>query len=286
MSKKDEFTNRHGRRVSVFEEDAGRLPELEYKTSATAPIKRRRRSTYFKTATKYIVLSIIIIGVVAPVLLGEYARGIYLSEIKVAKQQMSKLFNDTSNQRDEKVTSSMLRNAKTRISSIESKLCPGGFWDNIAKLYPRSLQAYNECATYRGRVALFEVKLGVAIDQMVYLEKIQATIQIVARPVEDRFAVLTAQQENWQEFNKNLEQLSAPESFAKAHSSLKEQASDIHSLWVKLIQASNSYNSTSFAETEKDLTVKFSTFGDRADMYSVAVSDAQTQIHEIVSLLE
>lgn len=287
MSDEEKFTNRHGHTISAFKETANDLPEPDYKTATPTPVKRRKRRSFHLSPLgwKIVVISIAVI-VLVPVLVGEIARGAYSSNVSSAKNSISKLFDSVLAQQKSGVTSKTLTDTESQLASIRDGLCPGGFLDNIAKLYPRAQKAYDDCAAYKSSVATLTDLVGSAADQMTYLEQLQPLLSVVSKPLEDQFAVLSSQQENWQSFVDGLKQLSVPAAFSSAHAGLVTQASAIRDQWIALVQATNNYDSAAFRAAEAKLTESSTAFRAQTTGFSEAVATTQTSITSAVTTLK
>ncbi len=281
MGDEEKFTNRHGHTVSSFKEALDILPEPEYRAAPKPPKRRKRRTFRLSRVQKLALVGVLIVVVAVPVVVGEYVRGAYAQDVEAAKSSLAKLLS----QQTDSTTGQTLKGVDTELATIRDNLCPGGFLDNLAKLYPRAQQAYDECAAYRSSIAALESLVSSAAEQMIYLEQLQPLLDGVSQPLEDQFAVLSAQQENWQDFVDGLGRLSVPAAFKAAHDGLATQASAVHDQWIALAQASNSEDSIAFREARTKLTEGFAALRAQSAQFSAAVSDTQTVITEAISSL-
>lgn len=287
MSDEEKFTNRHGHTISAFKEAAAVLPEPDYKTTVPTPVKRRKRRSFRLSNFQWKIVTIVVaVIVLVPVLVGEYVRGTYGGNINGAKSSVSKLFDSVLAQQKSGVTSKMLTDTENQLATIRDDLCPGGFLDNLAKLYPRAQTAYNDCAAYRSGVAALTDQVGTAAEQMMYLEQLQPLLGAVSKPLEEQFAVLSSQQENWQSFVDGLRQLSVPLTFSSAHAGLVAQAVSIRDQWIALVQASNAYDSAAFRTAKAKLTESYAAFRAQATSFSDAIASTQAVVTNDVSTLK
>lgn len=279
MNEDEKFTNRHGHTISALKESVDNLPEPEYKTTPVKQVRRRkRRSLRLSGRQLKILLIVIAIIVLVPVLVGEYVRATYGGNISSAKSTISQLFKSVIADQKNPVTSEKLTAVDTQLSTVRDGLCAGGFFDNLAKLYPRSRQAYEDCATYRSSVAALEALVNTAAAQMAYLEQVQPLLEGVAKSPEEQFAVLGAQQENWQTFVDGLQQLSVPASFHSAHADLVKQASAVRDDWIALVQATNTQDDDAFRDARAKLTQNYTAFRAQATGFSTAIAETQTAL--------
>jgi hypothetical protein len=284
----EQFTNRHGHTISALQEAVNDLPEPEYRADVPVrPAKRRKRRAFRPTPLQIrIVLILLAIIILTPILVGEYVRGSYDNNVGVAKDGIKNLFASVLTQQNKSVTSKTLLDVNVRLSVIKDGLCPGGFLDNLAKLYPRAQQSYDNCATYRSTVAALQDSVSVAAAQMAYLEQLQPLLTSVSQPLEDPFAVLSSQQENCQAFVAKLNRLPVPASFAIAHTGLTTQASAIHDQWIALVQASNVFDSTAFNAARTKLTDSFTAFRATATAFTDVVNVSQSALAQDVTALQ
>lgn len=287
MSDDEQFTNRRGHTITAVQEAVSTLPEPEYKTIPERPVKRRKRPVVRLTRMQWRVVGIVILVLVlTPILVGEYVHATYSKNIDDAKTNVGKVFTAAVHQQKSSVTSKSLTEIGSQLSSIRDGLCPGGFLDNLAKLYPRAQQAYADCATYRSAVTALTDQVGVASSQMLYLESLQPLLEGVSKPLEDQFAVLSAQQENWQTFVDGLNRLSVPLSISPAHTSLIEKASSVKDQWIALVQATNTENSVAFTAAKAKLAESYVAFRAQTEAFSGVISATQTSLSAAVAALQ
>lgn len=287
MDDEEKFTNRHGHTISALQEAVNNLPEPEHKLNVPVqPMRRKRRKFHLSSLQKRVLIIIVAVILIVPFLVGEYVRGAYAGDVNSARGSISKLFAATLTQQKNPVTSKSLTDIDNQLSAIRDGLCPGEFLDNLAKLYPRAQQAYDDCAAYRSNVAALESQISGAAAQMAYLEQLQPLLTGVSKPLEDQFAVLSAQQENWQSFVDGLNRLSVPVTFTAAHGELVTQASAVRDQWIALVQASNVQDSAAFRQARTKLTESFTAFHAQTVQFSSVVNDTQASITKAVAVLK
>ena len=287
MSEEEHFTNRHGHTITALQEAVNTLPEPEYKTAAPKP-QRRRKTVLFRPSRRQLQVAgiILLVVLIVPVLVGEYVRATYGGNISDAKGKVQELFSSVQQQQQSGVTSKLLTDTSNKLSTIRDGLCPGEFLDNIAKLYPRATSAYDECATYRSSLGALNDRVVVAAEQLAYLERLQPLITGISQPIEDQFAILSAQQENWQDFVDGLKRLSVPLTFNAAHAGLVKEAEAVRDQWIALVQASNAQESAAFRTARTKLTESYAAFRAQTSQFSSAVAASQISLSTSVLTLK
>lgn len=286
MSDEEKFTNRHGHTISAQQAAADTLPEPEHSLRSSEPKRRKRRKLHLSRFQKRAIVITIAVIFLLPVLVGEYVRSAYLGDIGSAKNTISKIFESVLSKQKTTVTSQVLQETDNQLAAVRDNACPGGFLDNLAKLYPRAQDAYTECAAYRSSVTALEDLVSVASEQMAYLERLQPLLGGVSQPLEDQFAVLGAQQENWQDFVDGLKQLTVPLTFSVAHAGLVKEAEAVRDQWIALVQASNVEDSVAFRAARAKLTESFTAFRTQTEQFSSAIAASQTSLSDAVSVLK
>lgn len=275
------FRNRRGHTVSHIEEA---LQSVADTPEPAAKLVRRRRRFRFSSTHKRITFIIVLLIVIIPVCAGEYVRWSYEGEVTRAQGMVEELLRQNiEQQKSAAVTSRLLVDVNTQLTAITSDLCSGGLLDNIAKLYPRSKQAYDSCANYKSKLSSLSGAVATSADQMSYLETLQPLLAGVSKPLDDQFAILTAQQENWQVFVRGLDQMSVPVSFSSAHQALRTASRTILDQWIALVQASNSYDSAKFTEARTKIRAAYIEFQKQADVFAASVAQNQSAIEKAVT---
>lgn len=280
-----DFTNRHGHSFSEVKIAADALPEPAHKTEPPKPAHRKRRHFRLTTVHIRILVGILVLCTVTPVFVGEYVRYVYETQVTSAKKDVQAILSDVKGKQKSGLTNEILKTFDTRLLTIRDKLCPGGFLDNLAKLYHRAQTAYDTCGVYRAKVAALEADVTEAAAQLAYLTQLQTLLGGVTKPVDDQFAVLSSQQELWQTFVENVKQLSEPSSFRQAHAGLLNQSVVIRDQWIALVDASNSYDSAKFSDARAKLDAAYGIFQTQTNAFNLAVSTTQQQITSAVSSL-
>lgn len=284
----DGFTNRRGHDVSSVQAALDSLPEPAPKIAPVAPkpVRRKRRKLRVNKRVVGGFVVVLAIAALSPVLIGEYVRFSYANDVTTAKKSVSELLSSIKQQQKSGATSQLLLTSNNKLAVIADKLCAGGLFDNIAKLYPRSTAAYADCNAYREKLANLDLYLKEAGAQMLYLEQLKPLLGGVTKPLEEQFAVFTSQQENWQTFVSSFQQLSAPATFQGAHASLLVQAQSIRDLWIALVQASDVYDSAKYSEARGKLTAAYAAFREQTAEYTSAISANQLSISSAVAALQ
>lgn len=281
------FVNRRGHSMAAKDEDTAEPSVVTPAPVAVArPARRRRRSLYLSRWQKRGIVLALVAVIVLPVVAGEYVRWTYLNEVTTVKNKVATVFATVVQHQASQVTSKTLTEDSAKLATLGDDLCAGGLFDNIATLYPRSKQAYEACNTYRTGLTSLTTQVKEAASQMAYLEQLQPLLSGVTQPLPDHFAVLTAQQENWQTFVDGLKRLSVPASFKTSHDSLLLQAEAVRDGWIALVQASNAYDSAGFSAARVKLTAGYAALQKQAESFTSAVAAQQTTLSQVVSALK
>lgn len=287
----ERFTNRRGHDMTGVQAAIDTAPLAEPAPAVPVPVpkkpvRRRRKTARLNKRIVGTVFLFLLILALIPVLIGEYVRFSYASDVTNARKSVADLLTSVRQQQKSTMSSQMLLTTSNKLGVIGSKLCAGGLFDNIAKLYPRSTESYTQCNAFRAKMADFDIYLKEAGAQMLYLEQLQPLLGGVTQPLQDQFAVFTAQQENWQAFVTSLQKLSAPSSLQGPHASFVVHAQTIRDLWIALVQASNVYDSAKYSEARGKLTAAYAAFREQTAEYTSAISANQLSISSAVAALQ
>lgn len=277
----EQFTNRRGHTQLVEDDVDVQLSELAaHAEPATARrTKPRRRRHGVRLPWKLITFGMIVV-VLGVVVTFELARMSYVHSVDSAKQQFATLVSTevTAATSSEAISSATLLSIRDKARTISSSLCPGGLLDNYASLYPRAVTAFDDCAEYRTKTEAFVAALGAIADEAAYIERLDALLSPIIQPQADKFAVLSSQQENWQQFVTSLKSSEAPASFQSTHTTLVARASTVASLWIGLVSASNEQDSAAFDASYSKLNKAYAAVRSSADEFETLLGQTQTRL--------
>lgn len=280
------FTNRRGRSISANADDK---PVIDYDNSLVKPTKKptslgkpKRRKRSFPKIFWKILAVVAAVLVVIPLVIGESVRSTYEREVDGAQKELTEIFKEVVEKQKQPLTSDSLKASNGKLIKLRDKLCVGGFLDNIAMIYTRAKDSYDKCSSYRSRLASLEDKVRVASEQLKYLEQLKIALGGVTKPLQDQFAVLSAQQENWKIFTTSLQQMSVPATLRDAHEQLLSNSVSIHDQWVELVQASDVLDSARFTSGRAKLTDAYGEFGRLPSVFSGVVANHQADIIKTV----
>lgn len=274
-----EFRNRRGKLMSVSEDIPSEVPENEVKRP---PVRRQRRKTRLKKKVILVAAVSLVLLALIPVMLGEYVKSRYAGEVVNAKRAVAEILAKAINyDQDAAILSDRLKSDVAELSTVRDTLCGGGFLDNLASVYPRSKAAFDECNIYKSQVSGLTEKVSEAAEQVRYLEDLQFVLESVTKPLEDRFAVLSSQQENWKNIVAGLKRLAVPTSFGGAHNNLVQKTEAVRDAWIALSQASNAFDGVGFTDSRAKLASAYEDFRAVSVTFSQIVSTNQLEIIKI-----
>ena len=281
------FTNRRGRSVSANADDkpAGDMnesPTQSPKKPPVTPKKPRRRQRRVPRVLWKVLAVIAVLLVVIPLAIGESVRSTYDREVSGAQKELTEIFKDIVEKQKQPLSSESLKASNEKLVKLRDKLCVGGFFDNIASIYPRSKTAYDKCSSYRSQLAVLEEQVRQASEQMKYLEQLEVALESVTKQLQDQFAVLSAQQENWKTFTTSLEQMVVPATFRSLHEQLSANSVLIRDQWVELVQASDALDSAKFSSSRTKLANAYGEFSKLPTIFNEAVAIHQASIIKTV----
>lgn len=279
------FTNRRGRSVStqideihIGHNDNVIAPDVPKKTEKP----RRRRKRPLPKIFWQVLALLIGLGVAVPIVVGESVRATYEREVSVVKKELTDIFNDIVERQKKPVSSETLKASTEKLVKLRDKLCVGGFLDNIAMNYPRSKESYEACSAYRSKIATLAEMVTQATEQMKYLEQLSTILSNITKPLEDQFAVLSAQQENWKAFTSNLEQMTVPATFKNSHAQLIGASNSIRDQWTDLVVAADSLDSAKYSATRSKIASAYGQFEGLHATYSSSVDAHQVDVIKAV----
>lgn len=278
-----EFRNRHGRVVSAEMTEEVEAPQPE----AVAIPKVRRQRKKIRIRKKYLGIGFIVLIVLTliPLAIGEYSRVSYTKEVSEAKRSVSESLNKAASY-NTSVRSENLKASVSELVAVRDNMCEGGFLDNIASYYPRSKQALADCSEFRSHVTSTSEAVTGAAAQLEYLEQLQFVLEPALKPLEDRFAVLASQSENWQNIVTSLEKLTPPSSFYASHNELLTNSKAIRDNWIEIVAAANTYDSAGFTSSRAKFEQNYQKFRQTADLFISNISMSQKNVVDSVKSLD
>ncbi len=284
------FTNRRGHQ-QIVEDDA--KPEVSLTPvvdraplpkTPTQPLHRSRRK--IRLPWRWLITSLVAL-VLLMLLVLEIVRLGYESSVSATRSRVQEIVTQdiAPALKQPQLSSRLIGEFIQKFESSSKSLCPGGFLDNFASLYPRSKQAYDNCTAYRSSVEAFIAALSDLQFQTAYLEELGPLLGPITESVPDRFAVLSSQRDNWQALNDSLGSLSVSPSFQPTHELLRNRVRVVWGLWIELVAATNARDSASFVSARDKLSGAYGDIRASAEDFETALSATQSQIGAAYSRL-
>ena len=272
------FVNRHGHKMGgsletspVTEPFRPTTPEVS-KPAEVKKVRARKRSK----KPLVIIAVVAVLLLLIPVIGGELVRARYLTTRDNAHKQLVEFATKTIvPQQKKQMKLAQLSEATRRVDSIRDDACDGGFNDNLASLYPRAKDAYDQCIAFKHKVDVLASGLHDLESQVRYLESLAPILTPIAKGDTDRFAIISAQHENWKAFDEALGKLSPAASQRATHEQLKTQSKTIVAAWSALNTANNDQDASGFTAAEKKLSDSYEAF--RASSASLSTTLSKTE---------
>ena len=275
----EQFTNRRGHSLVIDDEEVLMVEPVIDPVLPVTTKKPLHRARQPGGLVKWLVL---IVGSVLLLVIAtfEIVRFSYVTSVEAARRQVDELVNSdvAAAATQSPLASGTISNLQARFKDISMSLCPGGLLDNYATLYPRAKQALDGCTDYRSRVESLVKELGGMADATQYLERLKPILAPLAEPLQDRFAVLSSQQESWRLAMTDLKDITPVAEFQSAHYVLVERVSVVVETWTGLVAASNARNSASYRELRDQLPGMYAAVRVSADELEKVLSAVQTRL--------
>lgn len=287
MNDNEPFTNRRGRQIQTGEVlgsvKVDNDPEIQVTSSSVvdATKERKRRITRLPKRFKLFLVVVLLLVIGLPLLIGEYLTADYNKSAQESVAKVKALAQDSAQvQKNSKaLRPDDLNTVVTGITTIRDEMCKGGFFDNLAELYPRAKKALTSCTLSREKVASLSRELTLLQQILAYAEELERIIRPVTRvPENEQFANIASQQENWKTVHDQLKQLSPPSVLRTAHDGTVTSAGEIAKSWTTLVDANSEQNVASFQATEASLAKQYEQFRLLTNEYTKAINTIQTQI--------
>jgi len=292
------FVNRHGHQtdfesvdltdVAIDAEPTTTEPSNEMKKGDKRLAKlRRRRHLKWSRKKTLIVVAIAAILIIVPVVTGEILRVQYLASADSGKSALKAIVtNDVMPlQKKSDLTSKQLSGVTDKLEQARDGMCPGGFLDNLAMIYPRSKSAHETCINERGKIASLVTQLRAMEKILAHIESVNVALAPVTAPTTDAFAVIATQQSNWQSVSENIQKLTPPTELKLAHDQLVAAVKAVTDGWSKLNVANNEQNAANFQAAEKQLTDGYAAVRVSREAFTKVITDKQSAISPLATHL-
>lgn len=292
MKKGKEFVNRHGHKANLnsidlsdvsVENDGAIHSDMELDSESLQtppPVSSKRFSWKWSKRTWLIIGGIAVLLIILPILAGEGLAASYRAGAGSVHNRLQKLVHDKvlPSQKQAIIKASTIGEITAAVEGIRSSTCDGGLADNLAMLYPRAKTAHNECIQKTGQLSNLSTNLKKLEAQSRYIESILNATKTVTAPSTEPFAVITAQQSNWQEARDAVNKLHPPNEWQEQHRTLVRWMSGITEAWLSISTASDTQDKAKFEEAEKALSASYEGIRNIVNELISTVHQTQTDI--------
>ncbi|HEX8390606.1 MAG TPA: hypothetical protein VF597_04255 [Candidatus Saccharimonadales bacterium] len=223
--------------------------------------------TWF-TRPRIIKIALVVLAVVmVPIIVGEVVAAQYTQAIRTAQRELVVVANESKLvQKKPTVSADQVRQQANKVDGIATRMCRGGFMDNMASLYPRAARAHRDCVAGRsGYAALASGLYGLETETR-YLERLQAVLQPAVALSSGNEAVIEAQLKAWQDSADKVKKVSPPEKMKPAHEQLAIKVAAIVDGWSQLKTANDSQDLAKYTEVKVSLEANYAGVRDAAPL--------------------
>lgn len=277
------FVNRHGHKMGgSLETTPTAEPFRPLTPEVSKSVKVKKARVKRRSKKPLVVIAIIaVMLLLIPVVGGELVRARYLTTRDNARKQLVEYATKTiAPQQKKQMKLAQLSEASRRVDGIRDDACDGGFNDNLASLYPRAKEAYEQCIAFKHEIDVMSSGLHDLESQVRYLESLAPVLTPIAKGDNDSFAIISAQHENWKAFDEALGKLSPAASQREAHEQLKTQSKAIVAAWSALNTANNDEDAAGFTAAEKKLSDGYEAFRASSASLSTIMSKTERAVAE------
>jgi|JI10StandDraft_1071094.scaffolds.fasta_scaffold65564_3 hypothetical protein len=281
-----EFTNRHGKKVRVSDDDAG-VDVTKAPVSELKPAKPKAKRSFrlpkirISKRTAIILVLVLLIGAIYTIVMADSVKRDY--------EQQTALMKRTVTERSKQANSSD-SSAETVIKTLASSLSASTECKvqgiDVVSWYGPAKQAREDCQ----RTAVVYKQLQVSVDDMralaVYMAAMDAALQpALAAPSSGEFAIISDYSEAWVLAYDTLNKLNPPEQIKVVHEQLVEKTVAVRDSWKALSYANGSRDREAFTTAEKSLNERYAEFRTVADGLNASIMTTQKSIDSAVIIL-
>lgn len=287
---KEEFINRHGHKANLNTIDLSDVSVendgIVHHTSETDTTDKKpkpvRSSRTFKWGKRHTLITAIVVLLLVgvPVLAGEVLAANYRSGADSVHSRLEKLVTDKilPAQKAGTIKASTVSEASAAIDDLRSSTCGGGLADNLAMLYPRAKSAHDDCIRRTNQLSDLSSNLKKFESHARYIESVVAAAKTVTTPGTEPYAVVSAQQTNWQQARDAIDKLHAPSDWRTQHDDLKKGFKTIAAGWSALNSATDAHDKAAFEAAEKSLNSGYESIRKIVDQLDIALLKTQSDV--------
>lgn len=281
---KQTFTNRHGRRLAVTDNELRELdiedkPKSSQTRRSEAPqitLKKPRRG-FKKALVAGVVLLVVLAGALAAATEWDrhqydQATASYRDQIDSTRQFLQASDTDTF------MTS--INEAKNALRS-DTESCEG--WSTLlTTLNPRTADAREACEAARQK----NLDIADRLAQLRLLGEYATRVDAILAAIPEsngEFAVLVAQRDGWAKAEDELAAVEAPAQLAQQHASLSESVEALADNWQLIVAANADQSEGNFMAAEDALAEGYERLREQAQGIDQAFNEPQKALLESVS---
>lgn len=248
-------------------------------TESPKPMRRRRHFSWGKR--QWIITGIVVaVLIIVPVVSGEIITAGYRTGVASVHNRLATIVKDyvMPAQKQTTIKPASLGEIATKIDDLRAAICAGGLTDNLAALYPRAKSAHDDCIKKAGQLTDLSTAMKRLQSEVQYITDLQNATKAVTAPLSEPFAVIDAQQTNWQDTHDKLSKLHAPVEWQEQAVTLSRYAAAIATAWSSLNTAQDAQDKNGFEEAEKTLDRAYDGFRTTVTQMNAALQETQNSL--------
>lgn len=284
-----DFVNRRGHKANLNQIDLsdvsvdtdGTPPEMPREQAPRQAKSTRRRRQFNWSKREWTIAAVVVaVLIVVPVLAGEVIAAQYRSGAASVHSKLSTIVKDSvlPAQKQTTIKAQSLGDIVTKIDNLRSSICAGGMTDNLAALYPRAKSAHDDCIKKAAQLTSLSDAMKRLQSEVQFITDMQNATKTITAPSSEPFAVIGAQQTNWQDAQAKLDKLHPPVEWQEQHRTLTRYAAAIAMAWSSLNTAQDAQDKAKFEEAEKTLDSAYAGFRDTVTQMNAALQESQNSL--------
>jgi hypothetical protein len=283
-----QFTNRHGKKVNVNDDEvivnpSTRLPIAQQNpttnVSKQPKVKRQLLSIRLTKRASVTLFVMIVVVAVAMLVTADSVKRDYESQTSAMKRSiLDRGKQSTSTETAPEKTIKDLRaslnaRADCKVHSID-----------VVSWYGPAKVARQDCQTTADRYK----KLQLALDDMSVMAQYTSKMTEIlkgplAAPTSGEYATISEYAESWQKASSSLGSLQAPEILAPQHQNLVVKVKAVSAAWDTLSAANGAKNTDDFKKAETALNDRYSELRTVSDSMQTIIMSTQTSINRYIA---
>lgn len=285
MSRKKEFTNRHGKKIKVDEKDAPVSAKLDHDTRQTT--QRRVHFPKIAVPKRYVkrVLLILIIGAVGFAVAIIVTADSVKRDYERQKSVMTRSVSEWNNRAPSAETT-----AKDQLAEMNGALSAETTCEvqgiDVVSWYGPAKQARESCQATADTYMKLRSSIADMTEITSYLSSVSIALEpALALPGEGEFAIISEYAQSWANAVASLEKITPPTHLASDHTVLITKTRAVASAWTQLQSAHADQNASAFKSAEASLTESYGAFRTVSEGISLLLQTAQSSLLRYVDEL-